>query len=170
MEGIVARFHQTVADLQEELRKKDRALVAKDERIRELEAALQESHRAGKRQASPFSKGEPKQDPKRPGRKSGDAHGRHGHRMAPPSPPERELDAPLPSCCPDCGGDIEHERDAEQWQLDVGEPKPVKTTLSGRPPRPPRSAQRLSASEVTAGIVLGFGSGYVKLCSTPFGI
>jgi transposase len=127
LETIVARFRQTVADLQEELRKKDRALVAKDERIRELEAALEESHRAGKRQASPFSKGEPEQDPKRPGRKSGDAHGRHGHRMAPAGPADRELDAPLPSCCPDCGGEVEHERDAEQWQVDLGEPQVVKT-------------------------------------------
>ena len=127
LEEIVARFRQTVAELQEELRKKDRALVAKDERISELEAALEESHRAGKRQASPFSKGEPKESPRRPGRKSGDAHGRHGHRMAPAGPADRELDAPLPSCCPDCGGEVEHERDAEQWQVDIGELKPVTT-------------------------------------------
>ena len=130
LEEILARFHQTVAELQEELRKKDRALVAKDERIRELEAALEESQRAGKRQASPFSKGEPKEDPRRLGRKSGDAHGRHGHRMAPAGPPDRDLDAALPGCCPDCGGEVEHERDAEQWQVDIGELKPV-TTRSG---------------------------------------
>jgi transposase len=127
LETIVARFRQTVADLQEELRKKDRALVEKDERIRELEAALEESHRSGKRQASPFSKGEPEQDPKRPGRKSGDAHGRHGHRMAPAGPADRELDASLPGRCPDCGGEVEHERDADQWQVDLGEPQVVKT-------------------------------------------
>jgi transposase len=127
LETIVARLRQTVADLQEELRTKDRALVEKDERIRELEAALEESRRAGKRQASPFSKGEPKPDPKRPGRKSGEAHGRHGHRMAPAGPADRELDAPLPACCPDCGGEVEHERDAEQWQVDLGEPQVVKT-------------------------------------------
>jgi transposase len=127
LETIVARLRQTVADLQEELRTKDRALVEKDERIRELEAALEESRRAGKRQASPFSKGEPKPGPKRPGRKSGEAHGRHGHRMAPAGPADRELDAPLPACCPDCGGEVEHERDAEQWQVDLGEPQVVKT-------------------------------------------
>ena len=126
LETVVARFRQTVADLQEELRKKDRTISAQAERIKELEAALEESHRAGKRQASPFSKGEPKPDPKRPGRKAGDAHGRHGHRMAPVGPADRELDAALPACCPDCGGEIEHERDAEQWQVDIGEQKPVK--------------------------------------------
>jgi len=127
LEGIVAHFRQTVAELQEELRKRDRTISAQAERIKELEAALEEFHRAGKRQASPFSKGEPKPDPKRPGRKSGDAHGRHGHRMAPAGPPDRELDASLPSCCPDCGGEVEHERDAEQWQVDLGEPQVVKT-------------------------------------------
>ena len=121
LEGIVAHFRQTVAELQEELRKRDRTISAQAERIKELEAALEESHRAGKCQASPFSKGEPKPDPKRPGRKSGDAHGRHGHRMAPAGPADRELDAPLPSCCPDCGGKVEHERDAEQYQVDIGE-------------------------------------------------
>ena len=127
LEAVNASFRATVEQLQEELRGKDEALAAANERIKELEAKLEESHRAGKRQSAPFSKGDPKQEPKRPGRKAGELHGRHGHRMAPPSPPDRELDAPLPSCCPDCGGDIEHERDAEQWQLDVGEPKPVKT-------------------------------------------
>ena len=127
LETVVARFRQTVADLQEELRKKDRTITAQAEQIKELEAALEESRRAGKRQASPFSKGEPKEDPKRPGRKSGEAHGRHGHRMAPAGPPDKELDAALPSCCPDCGGEIEHERDAEQWQVDIGELKPEKT-------------------------------------------
>ena len=127
LEEIIARFRATVEQLQEELRAKDGALAAKDERIKELEAALQESHRAGKRQASPFSKGEPKENPKPPGRKAGERHGRHGHRMAPSGPADRELDASLPGCCPDCGGEIVHERDAEQWQLDIGEPKPVKT-------------------------------------------
>ena len=83
LETIVARFRQTVADLQEGLRKKDLTISAQAERIRELEAALEESHRAGKRQALPFSKGEPEPDPKRPGRKSGEAHSRDDHRTAP---------------------------------------------------------------------------------------
>jgi hypothetical protein len=128
LEEIVARFRQTVAaEVQEELRKRDRTISAQAERVKELEAELEEPHRAGKRQASPFSKGEPEPGPKRPGRKSGDAHGRHGHRMAPAEPPDRELGASLPSCCPDCGGEVEHEKDAEQWQVDIGEPKPVTT-------------------------------------------
>ena len=153
LEKIVARFRQTVAELQEELRKKERVLAAKDERIKELEASLEESHRAGKRQASPFSKGEPKQDPKRPGGKSGDAHGRLGHRMAPAGPPDRELDAPLPSCCPGCGGEVEHQRDAEQWQADIGEQKPVTTRSFGRCKRCGRRVRYPVGSENSAGLV-----------------
>lgn len=94
------------------------ALESRDARIAELEKLLEESRRSGKRQAAPFSKGAPTDEPKRPGRRSGAEHGRHGHRMA-PTTVDRELDAPLPACCPDCGGDIAHERDAEQYQSDL---------------------------------------------------
>jgi transposase len=92
-----------------------------------LEKLLEDSRRSGKRQAAPFSKGEPSAEPKRPGRKTGKAHGRHGHRMAPAGPVDRELAAPLPSCCPECGGEIEHLRDAEQFQTELRETKPVVT-------------------------------------------
>ena len=129
LEAIVARFQETVDSLRAEIAKKDKALATKDERIKELEETLAEARRSGKRQAAPFSKGGPKDEPGRPGRKAGEAHGRHGHRMAPTSPPDLELDAGLPPCCPFCGGDVEHERDAEQWQVDIGEMKPVTTRL-----------------------------------------
>lgn len=127
LEGLVARLEATVAEL-------SAARVADQERIAglsarnaELERLLAESRRSGKRQAAPFSKGSPKLEPKRPGRKSGGDHGRHGHRAAPTGPPDRELDAPLPGCCPDCGGGIDHERDAEQWQVDLPPLRPVLT-------------------------------------------
>lgn len=53
------------------------ALETRDARIAELEKLLEESRRSGKRQAAPFSKGEPSDEPKRPGRRSGSEHGRH---------------------------------------------------------------------------------------------
>lgn len=39
--------------------------------VERLKAELEQSRRAGKRQATPFSKGPPKAHPKRPGRKAG---------------------------------------------------------------------------------------------------
>ena len=46
-------------------------LKERDARIAKLESVLEESRRAGKRQAAPFSKDKPKRDPKKPGRKPG---------------------------------------------------------------------------------------------------
>jgi transposase len=96
-------------------------IAERDARIAELEKKLEESVRSSKRQAAPFSKGEPKANPATPGRKSGRDHGRHGHRMVPTQPPDRTLDAPLPSCCPDCGGKLARERYADQYQIEVPE-------------------------------------------------
>lgn len=105
-------------------------LLDQKQRVADLEKALEESRRGGKRQAAPFSKGEPTAEPKTPGRKSGDRHGRHGHRMAPAGPPDRELLAPLPSCCPDCGGPVVHDRDEHQWQVDLPDPRAVTTRFT----------------------------------------
>jgi transposase len=120
LEALVARLEATVAEV-------SAARVADQERIAELERLLAESRRSGKRQAAPFSKGQPKDEPARPGRKSGEGHGRHGHRATPTGPPDRELDAALPGCCPDCGGGIDHERDACQYQVDLPPLGPVVT-------------------------------------------
>ena len=62
-------------------------LLAENERLRgkvaKLEGQLEEARRAGKRQAAPFSRGEPSGNPRRPGRRSGGEHGRHAHRELP---------------------------------------------------------------------------------------
>ena len=64
-------------------------------------AALAQSERRSKRQSAPFSKGPPKPHPKPPGRKSGAAHGRHGHRLPPlPGTIDVVLEASLPDACP----------------------------------------------------------------------
>ncbi|MCA1709638.1 MAG: hypothetical protein LC808_42725, partial [Actinobacteria bacterium] len=87
-------------------------LAAENEQLRarvaELERLVEEIHRASKRQAAPFSKGEPNGEAARPGRKRGKGHGRHGHRMT-PTDVDRELDAPAPEVCPACGGTTELE-------------------------------------------------------------
>jgi transposase len=106
--------------LREQLAERDRRIEQLEHTTRDLQQRLDEAERAGKRQAAPFSKGEPKKDPKRPGRKKGDQHGRHGHR--PPPPPDQvdeTLDAPLPEQCPECGGDIVEDHLDEQFQTEI---------------------------------------------------
>jgi transposase len=126
LRAMIAGLESTIAGLNETVGRLNESLATRDARIAELEKTLAESRRAGKRQSAPFSKGAPKDEPARPGRKSGDDHGRHGHRAAPVAP-DRELAAPLPGCCPECGGDVEHERDAEQWQVELPDARPAVT-------------------------------------------
>jgi len=106
------------------------AVAARDARIAELEKLLEDSRRSGKRQAAPFSKGVPSDEPARPGRRSGEDHGRHSHRRVPAGPIDRELQAPLPACCPGCGGTVEHLRDEEQFHTELPEARPVITRFT----------------------------------------
>lgn len=88
--------------------------------VAELRAKLAEAERRGKRQAAPFSKGEPRANPKKRGRKPGANYGRKGRR--PPPPPGRideVLEAPLPSQCPHCGGAIAEGESAPQFQMEI---------------------------------------------------
>lgn len=75
-------------------------------KIADLTQSLAKSERAGKRQSAPFSRNKPKTKKEKPGRKSGDEHGQHGHR---PLPEDNEVDehhhAELPGHCPQCGHD-----------------------------------------------------------------
>src|SRR5215203_2404716 len=97
------------------------------QRVAELEAQVAEltrrfddALRAGKRQAAPFRKGPPKPDPKPPGRKSGDAHGRHGHRPPPSADDIHEFyDAPLPDACPHCHGPLVEAEVVPQYQTEI---------------------------------------------------
>ena len=88
-------------------------------RIKQLEDLLDQAMRGGKRQAAPFSKGPLKCEPQPPGRKPGDAYGRHAHREAPSSPPDQIIDVPLPNVCPDCGGTIRAEAVVHQHQIEI---------------------------------------------------
>jgi transposase len=83
-----------------------------------LKAELEHAQRQGKRQAAPFRKGPPKPDPNTPGRKSGNAHGRHGHRP-PPGQVSECHDATLPDACPDCQGLLVETAVADQFQTEI---------------------------------------------------
>jgi len=96
-------------------------------KVAKLEGQLEEARRAGKRQAAPFSRGEPKAGPGRSGRRSGDDHGRHGRRE-PPASVDEELDAPLTALC-ECGGEIEHDRTEFQYQDELPEPRAIRRRI-----------------------------------------
>ena len=118
LRGLIARLETTINTL-------NATAVSQAERIADLERLLEESRRSGKRQAAPFSKGAPKIEPKTPGRKRGQAYGRHATRPI-PQRVDREFDAPVPTRCA-CGGDIEVTGTAVQYQTDLPAPAPVVT-------------------------------------------
>lgn len=76
------------------------------------------------RQATPFSKGEPKAAPKPAGRKAGHPA---AHRAI-PDKVDRTEDAPLPPACPDCGGPVVEDDIQTQYQIDIRRPIPVSVT------------------------------------------
>jgi transposase len=95
--------------------------------VERLKAELEQSRRAGKRQAAPFSKGPPKAQPKRPGRKAGHPP---SHRPAPPPEQvDRIVEVPLPPECPECRAPLDEApvKVHDQYQIDLPEPKPVVT-------------------------------------------
>jgi transposase len=108
----------------EQLRRENERLRQENERLRrelhEARTDLDEARRQSRRQAAPFSKGPPKAQPQRPGRKAGTAHGRHGHRLPPdPASIEQVLEAPLPERCPNCGGPVRETEVATQYQTEI---------------------------------------------------
>ena len=83
-----------------------------------LRGELERARRAGKRQAAPFSKGEPKKDPAKPGRKSGEQYGTKAHRPVPDHVDE-EIRVGLPDACPCCQGELEFEDEVDQYQEEI---------------------------------------------------
>jgi transposase len=99
----------------EQLEKENQRLEEDNKRLRtELEAA----QRAARRQAAPFSRGTPKSQPKRPGRKSGAAHGPH-HQRPIPDHVDEEIHVSAPEQCPVCGGALTIERVESQYQEEI---------------------------------------------------
>jgi hypothetical protein len=145
----VASRDQILADLVAEVRKLTdevsalrRDLAARDEEIAKLKAALEATRRSGKRQAAPFSKGEPKKTPKKPGRKKGKDHGPAERRRVPERVDE-VLDVPLPCTCPGCGGGIVEVDVQRQFQTEL--PKI-------EPPHPASSSSMCTSGPASAAV------------------
>jgi transposase len=103
-----------------------RLILELQQPVEHLRKQNEELRRKDKRSAAPFSKGERKKNPKRPGRKPG--QGKFSRRPGPPadassSPPvEVPVDA---TRCPFCGGRLEREEPEEASVTDMpSAPKP----------------------------------------------
>ena len=97
-----------------------RRVAELEARVAELTRKLDDTLRAGKRQAAPLRKDPPKPDPKTAGRKAGNQDGKHGHR--PPPPPEQVAEwheAHLPDTCPHCRGRVVEIGMADQFQTEI---------------------------------------------------
>ncbi|MCC6539629.1 MAG: IS66 family transposase [Bryobacterales bacterium] len=139
------------------LRHENERLKREIERLRE---ELEKATRAGKGQAAPFSRGEPKRKPRRPGRKTGKRYGRRGQRAAPAQVDEVKA-APLPARCA-CGGCVQLERTEAQYQEDIecrtvrrrfniaiGRCQRCRKRMQGRHPR--QTSDALGAAHVQIG-------------------
>jgi len=108
LRGKVPKLEGRIAELERQLQ----------EALRKLDEAI----RAKKRQAAPFSKGEPKLDPKPRGRKSGPNYGVKAHRPVPDQLDE-VIPVPLPEHCP-CGGHTVLDQTVAQFQEEIPQ-KPI---------------------------------------------
>jgi transposase len=105
------RAKQQIEEQQREIER----LRQQNERLRnELEAAL----RAGKRQAAPHSRGRLKAKSKRPGRKPGRNYGKQACRPT-PSRVDETIRVSLPEQCAHCGGGVEFQCTAAQYQEEI---------------------------------------------------
>ena len=116
------RLNREYERLEHERAEERARLERENERLRQerdrLKHELDLARRAAKRQAAPFSKGEPKRDPKGPGRKPGAQYGRKGHRPIPLNVDE-EILVQLPDHSPCCGGEIENLHVEDQYQTEI---------------------------------------------------
>ena len=189
----IERLRQENERLQRELerveRDRDRLERDRDRLEKELEAA----RRAAKRQAAPFSKGEPTPTPRRPGRKAGRAYGPRAWRAV-PAHVDEVVEVLPPSACPQCGGDVGIETVRMQYQADLPPVRPHVTAfhvhigrcrrcgrrVQGRDARQTSTATGAAASQVgpralawAAWLHTGLGVPFAKVATilrTGFGL
>jgi len=110
--------------LQAENAELKRQVADLETKLQRLQEQLEAARRAGKRQATPFSRGKPKDRPQKPGRKLGHLA---AHRAL-PDHVDRVEEAALPSTCPTCGGAVIEDEVRVQYQEDI--PRPIPTLVT----------------------------------------
>ena len=152
---------QRIAELEAELQRVKAENAGLKEELARLRERIGELERAGRRQATPFARREPKADPKRPGRKAGE--GRFSYRARPrPEEVDETREARLEGC-PECGGLLTDVREQEQFEVDLPEVRPRirrYVTQSGycehcRQRVRSRHPEQISGATGAAGVVIG---------------
>lgn len=121
--GSYDELLQVVSELRDENTELKKTILRQRQRIEKLEKENERLRRQGKRQAAPFSKGPPKAQPKKPGRKPGPGYGRQARREI----PERidgTLHVECPLYCPDCQAQVSLTEPMVQYQIDLPQIRP----------------------------------------------
>ena len=140
---------------------RDRRIARLEALVKQLQQHVEALSRGGKRQAAPFSRGLPKPDPKKPGRKGGEDYGTKAFRAIPDRIDEVH-EAPLPPRCPRCGNNafidvhVEHQYQAEiprrpiyrQFNVAVAQCTCCRRRVQGRHPLQTCDALGCCASQV----------------------
>jgi transposase len=113
----IESLRREIERLQQERERVERERDRLRQENEKLKKQLEEAQRAAKRQAAPFSRGTRNTHPKPPGRRPGSAYGQH-RRKAIPKKVDEVIAVPAPTHC-DCGGELEVERIASQFQQEI---------------------------------------------------
>lgn len=168
-------------ELRRRVEEQERQIASLKRRIGDLEKLVEEVRRRGKRQAAPFSKGEPSADPQRPGRRAGTQYGQQATR-AKPERVDQTIEVACPLYCEHCQGKVVLAGKASQYQIDLPELRPWTTEFIlhygkcsrcgreavGRHAR--QSSQAFRVGNVQLGpSVLGFAAWLNKVAGLSYG-
>lgn len=153
------------SELRGRIAEQGRRIEKQEKRIEQLEKIIEELRRGGKRQAAPFSKGEPKSDPQTPGRKPAERYGQRAFRPIPEQVDEVvEVDCPV--LCGACNGSVRLTGKESQYQIDLeirprttefvlhcGECSVCGRPVKGRHPRQSSQAVGVAGVQIGPGVV-----------------
>ena len=169
-----------IAELERELADREREIRQLLRRIERLERKNEALSRAAKRQAAPFSRGKPKAEPAKRGRKPGRRYGKRASRAA-PAKVDQVVHVPAPMYCPTCEKPAELVGQQRQWQSDIALQNAMTTefvidvarcTSCGRQLRA-RHAEQTSSAVGAAAVQIGprataFAAKLNKECGVSF--
>lgn len=157
---------QENSELRRRIVEQEGRLVEQQQQIGKLESLLEQLQRRGKRQAAPFSKGEPESAPQQPGRKPGQEYGQRACRPRPERVDET-IEVSCPLFCESCNGKVRLVGKENQFQIDLPEIRPWTTEFvlhygecmscgrraMGRHPRQSSRAMGVAGVQIGPGVV-----------------